>query len=417
MIIRNMWTISWLKALVNNLNPDTKRGVNQFCPLFIQLNISWIVYSVIICLIPGCRGGLSQHSHELSTEKKDTLLAFTQSLISIPFGFEYTYDEVENFYGWQNYIYLLNTENNTIYIYDTESQSLFRKITPVAPLTQVYIYDSTHVFLLGETSLIYTDWNLRNPVTYAINPDSITDYAIGQFSYYFPMYFDQRKNDLYLQRSHWVFSYRQEESIHYSVESVLHLQTGKTDSLPVCYPHTYHRYDFGYMNNISRCAGDSLNIYSFETDPNLYIYNRYTSGLSVKGGKSAYQESPLIGYDYRDTSITEQDYLYMMVQLASYPVIQYDPYRDCYYRIYQDAQPLYNEQQKLNGTLKKKTFLQVFDSRFHLLQEFPLPSHNYHHLVVLEKGLAISRMTAKNPFYDKQNMEFDLYMPAGNSLP
>lgn len=419
MTIQTMWITFYLKDLASSNVFEKEKESIRIYPLFFNTN-GQIIFKIgfLILLFLSCSDISNQKSFtsELKTYTCEYDFNFTKEEIKIPFDFTYTYEEVENFYGWDKYIYFLNQNENTIYIYDIDKNNLFKKIVPAIPVTSIYIYDSSHVFLLGEKFVVQTDWNLSNNKIYQINPDSITEYSIGKFSAYFPLSYDPEKNALYLQRSHWVFSYKQDKSIYYSVESELNLTTGKTDSLPVCYPDIFNRYDFGYMNNVSRSTNDSLNVYSFETDPNIYIYNRYTKTLSVTGGKSMHQNKKITGYNYKDKTINEQDYFYMMIQLASYPVIHFDPYRNLYYRIYQQDQSLYNKQDKLNSILMKKTWLQIYNANFCLLQEYLLPYHNYHHLIVLKKGLAISRMTTKNKGYDKKNIEFDLYIPSNNGL-
>lgn len=413
MTIRIMLPICYPKVLDNNKSKKEQKGREILFPPFLLKQPVEIKLIFIMMLCFTSCSFKNNNNIQRNTEKTDHCSFepnITKTEIKIPFDFTYTYDEVENFYGWDKYIYFLNIAENTVYIYDSENDSLFRKLKPDIPVSSIYMYDSSNVFMLNEMSVTHCNWNLDNRKTYPINHDSITEYSIGKFSDFFPLSYDPKKDELYLQRSHWVFSYKQEVSMSYSVESVLHLKTGIVDSLPICYPNIYGQYDFGYMNNISRCLNDSINVYSFETDPDLYLYNRYTKEISVKGGKSEHQKKSIVGYNYKDNSIDEMDYFYMMIELASYPVIQYDPYRELYYRIFQEEQPLYGIDGKLNSTLKKKTWLQIYNTNFCLLQEYLLPIHNYYRLIVLKKGLAISRMTTKNPLYDKKNMEFDLYM-------
>src|SRR5690606_3526461 len=101
----------------------------------------------------------------------------------------------------------------------------------------------------------------------------------------FPGYYDSRNDKVYMRLvstshkrfSHKIYDMPAEVSVGFRNPSV--------NYIPLSTSNLYYHGFWGIDDAPVRTITDSLCIYSFSYDPNIYVYNRYSGLMEVKGGR------------------------------------------------------------------------------------------------------------------------------------
>ncbi len=192
----------------------------------------------------------------------------------------------------------------------------------------------------------------------------------------------------------------------YAIEAILDLNTGVFDTLPIKYSPLYKTRNYGQLREISRVKVDNKHIYSFESDPNLYVLDLQTDSVTIIEGKSKHHTADTLFYSYeKELEIPQIIDLYM--QAPQYVGLWYDPYQQLLFRFFKAQQPLINEQDEFNSFANKELYLMVFDTDLKLLGEIHLGNSYSQSAFVTPDGLMVSKMSPNNPEYNKTSLLFN----------
>lgn|GEM_PF-2804388 len=157
------------------------------------------------------------------------------------------------------------------------------------------------------------------------------------------------------------------------------------------------KFPSNYLNNFYydlypiRCINNKNEIiYSFKNNDTLFVYNKEKLIKRI-AAKSKYDLSIQEGMPIENvikTSIVKK----YNVECARYEKIIYDPFRDCYYRVFKPKQSQLNEKGELKKNTELKWSLIVLDANFKNLSEqlFINGDYNCKWLLPTKEGLLIS---------------------------
>jgi len=192
------------------------------------------------------------------------------------------------------------------------------------------------------------------------------------------------------------------------IEAIILLDSNKVVPSPIYYSEKYLDNYYGFAIHVYQTTIDDVSYFSFPVDPNIYIYNRKTKKMKVKGGRSQFQlkDAPPVKNKYKNDSEFKFNHL---TQIPSYNVIIPDSYRSLYYRFFYKGIALENEDGTFNSYGDKELVLMVFDKNFDLIKEIDIGKHKYTtgKSFVTKEGLFLSQSHYKNTAKDKKT-RFDI---------
>lgn len=193
---------------------------------------------------------------------------------------------------------------------------------------------------------------------------------------------------------------------NYSIEAVMDLRTGTVDTLPMLYSPHYKTRNYGHLREIGRIELNNKHIYTFQSDPNLYVLDLETDSMTAVGAQSKYQTADTLYYSH-SKAIEPQWVMNHYLQGQEYSGLWHDPYQNRIYRFYRAQQPLSNPKRKPNGIMDKDLYLQVFDTDLNMLGEIHLGNSYTFMAFVSSEGFMVSRMSPNNPKHDKTSLLFE----------
>lgn len=175
-----------------------------------------------------------------------------------------------------------------------------------------------------------------------------------------------------------------------NIETSLNLSTKKFKETPFIYPPKFQQEYFGFATFVYHTINDSLSIFTFMADANIYILNKKTGSVEIKRGKSKYDTSiKSLSIEYKNNRDKKMNHL---IQSPLYFGFYWDPYRKLYYRIFLKEQPEKNADGSNSIWMGKPRVLMVFDENFQVIDELEL-SWDYSHSMALvtSKGFLIKK--------------------------
>ena len=344
-------------------------------------------------------------------------LTYEVSSLNIPVKDSMLFQYLDNMNVFEEWIYLLDVSKQNIYLFNTVTGQVVQKnLTSLLPnktdcgiIENTYFHTLDSLFLISENCCLLVDNELNTLKQIDLEKDIATQTGayLGQYYRFFKPYFDNCDNTLYLQYYFTGITANKKNAFKKPVEAGIDIQNNLLKQIPVSYPIIYHSGQFGHLLNISRTVSQTKHIFSFDMNPNLYVWDKQNSQLKAVGGKSNFQNRNNIIEPKKKQKVKALD---LMITSPAYPHIVYDKYRQLYYRIFLKEQELKNTEGKFSVLSDKKMYLMVFDEQFNLLKEIHLSRNKYfYHLLVLPEGLAVSKMQRKNADYDKQALLFDVF--------
>ena len=136
--------------------------------------------------------------------------------------------------------------------------------------------------------------------------------------------------------------------------------------LPIYFPLSVTDKYYGKLSTAQILSkGDSI-IYNFGNSSKIYIYNRRNKEIYEYDIKSNFTDNLSEDLDKNvNTKKLFDHYLHSLF----FHNIQYDPYRDCYYRIHT------NKNNNPSAFNDKETFLTIINSNFEKTDEIKLPEN------------------------------------------
>lgn len=320
-----------------------------------------------------------------------------------------------------SYLLVLNNYLQQLQIYNLTTQNIqsSRKLADLdifknpdyGEINSIYFHNFDSIFVAQEyrISIInYQETIYSKPINDLKNNKLPQNYYANLD--HAPIYFDQALKGVVTQNYCAACGFSDIKYYKSSIESLISIESDQIINFPIQYPTLYTNNYYGFANHIFRTVKDSLSIFSFPIDPNIYIYNRREDSLRIIGGKSRYQLNAAIPLSRK----LKKDSNKKLEHLASVPFyhqILYDPFRKLYYRFFSKELNIKNDDGTYNNWGDKEIVLMVFNENFDLLDEIDLGKHKYgiFHSFVSKEGLFISTSHYKNPNYNKFKAMFDVY--------
>lgn len=251
-------------------------------------------------------------------------------------------------------------------------------------------FDSIFIQEHKNIKLIDTEGNIKFsiPVNQSEENSKMT---LSNLSYFFPIVYDYSfsKNLLIGQYCSGCRFY-EKKYFQQNIETSLNLSTMKFQETQFIYPQKFQETYFGFATFVYRTLKDSARIFTFAADANIYILDRETGTVEIKGGKSKYDTTiKALSLDDKNNSNKKMNHLILS---PLYCELLWDPYRKLYYRIFLKEQP----EKKADGSYSiwadKPRVLMVFDENFNLIEELELsPDYSHSLALVTSKGLLIKK--------------------------
>ena len=181
--------------------------------------------------------------------------------------------------------------------------------------------------------------------------------------------------------------------------------TAKWDTLAATYPPRYRtKCNHAWLNLPHRAISPTSHVYSFSAESDIYVYDIATKTYTSRPTRSQYDTTDFPCLDKKNAN--SDDRLQHFMLSPEYRQILYDPYRDCYYRVFTHALAEKNAEGLYNDINDKDMSIVVLDKNFKLITEWKLPKDEYINgiLTVSKKGVLLINKNTKpiNAKYDWQ---------------
>lgn len=159
---------------------------------------------------------------------------------------------------------------------------------------------------------------------------------------------------------------------------VIDIKKEEANLLPVIFPENVTNKYYGKLGVAQILVkGDSI-IYNFANSSNIYVYDRMIQQVNEYDVKSEYTHNLSANIDKSaDMKEVFDHYLHSLF----FHNVQYDHYRNLYYRIHTDNS---EDKSAFNG---KETYLTIINSKFEKVDEIQLPENTYPIYNITKKGL------------------------------
>lgn len=312
---------------------------------------------------------------------------------------------------------IYNEKNNTIDIFNIDAKKLTHQVNLSETLVSGYsvankrknsinsicIESFDSIFLLAERGLYIV--NNSGKSIFTINNLNVPKGGVENQIIYrnhgnFPIYFDLESKNIYMNGFCNKYSTYSDKFYNEAIEYSYNLNSGETTQLPMKFSEIFKTGYFSVSIYPSRLVTDRGHIYTFEQDPNIYIYDKSKKEIMVKGGKSKFQ-TETIPYFSKTIKFSKDKEMAYLRTVPSYGKLLYNPYKNLFYRFFKQGQASKNKEGLYNTELDKYESLMIFDSDFNVLNEISLERYKYfsNFSFVIKDGLLIP----DKDFYDSLN--------------
>lgn len=221
------------------------------------------------------------------------------------------------------------------------------------------------------------------------------------------LFFDQEKNEI-----HYRLNYHMNREKHAYYENEIYasidLDQPVIKPYPIFYSKLYNEKYFGLMSHPNWAFTPNLFIYNFPAEPNIYVYDRFSSESAVYGGSSDFFDDQIASDISRNTTELTDELAAMKISPIYLEVIP-DEYRKLYYRFcYHPIAEKYTNSDGVNFMQEKKISLMIFDKAFNVVEEVMMDETKYtpHGAFVTKKGLWVSKRNN-----EKENVKsYDVFL-------
>lgn len=362
------------------------------------MKVNNILPFLCVTFLQFCSG---QKYQEQATMRKESALAgfgirdwqlSLNTSDSISWGFSAQYIRGEN-----NLIVVENGAMKRIEVYDF-NQNLKKAHIEKLKLDIKGFGDVNGLSMLGEDSVLIqqeyriTLWmplsgELKTLLKLNENRDSRQWVSSLQYA---PPYYDSRQKRVYLRQ----YAVKCKDPSREFYSTPLEISVGTADqnikTSPVKYSSLYRKGYYGFANFVYRVCNDSFNIFSFPADPNLYVFNRYSNGVSVVGARSRWHTNMANTLPGKSNLDTERKVKHA-TEMPFYDEVKYDFYRNLYYRFFAREMPLKNRDGTYNTWEDKRYTLIVMNRNFEVIEEIDLQNYWINPFVtfIAEDGICI----------------------------
>ncbi len=297
-----------------------------------------------------------------------------------------------------SYIIGRNSEDGNLIGFNIETQQkVFELSNEKLPLSDehedinsIYAHNFDSIFIAQTFMISLIDTSGKLIWQFPVNEGN-EKYALGNLHGGSPLLYNDKEQCLYVQSYLW--KKKQNSPAYYkaNIETSINLETSKAEQLPVTHSKLYQKKYYGYGNHVFREIADSLHIYAFPADPNIYTYNRYTGEYKVVGGKSKYQKEPVAMLNWKQGK-DKKAKVDLFSLMPFYYKVHYDPFRNCYYRFFSPELPVKNEVGLYNKYIDREYILMIFDESFKLVEEIKVGKHDPTFAFCTSEGFFVYRI-------------------------
>lgn len=193
----------------------------------------------------------------------------------------------------------------------------------------------------------------------------------------------------------------------------LNLNTALLNYLPLTFSDYFYAINTqaGFLGQIyvSPYQNDSVLTYSYGYESNIYQFNTQRGTITYYGAQSD-SCTNLVQPFAEDKNDDGKAWEIHMIENTAFQQVLYDPYRQLYYRFHSKNVP-YKNGKYFRGMTDKPLVLMVFNTRFEVLKEIPMPEHLYSAgtAFITPEGLYISPTHPKNKHITANVIPFHIF--------
>lgn len=303
-----------------------------------------------------------------------------------------------------HYIDIFNISKKEMFnikLYDEGQNSINRDINGIYAnsIDSIWLYSTGNIYLLNTLGEIEKKYNL--PVDkdeFIINSSNYANATIK-------LHFDSSRNALFYT------SIRMGDKNSFFINE-LNILTMKVEKTELIYTEAEQGIgrNFGWMQHPNITYNNNLIIYNFPFNSNIYTINLDSKEMNSLGGRSIYTKN----YADETTEMAIDNWFRHTVENIHFFEINYDKYKDCYYRLHLDGADFSSKVSKGDQLNSKKLFLTIFDSSFNIINEFPLTKSKYNIVGgwgVLKDGFFIIKDNPLIENVENEQLEYDIIIP------
>jgi hypothetical protein len=355
-----------------------------------------ILLFIALCFLLACQRtpetiNLSRGQQPQKIEQKVSI-SIDSTTLSIPMIFNlncwHTKDINDTVYA-----FFANSKTNEFEVYNVEAgqsvwglpiKTLFGSDGyPGSAIQSIEFISLDTILLLKEEQVILFN---KDGIFYeqSINQETKKNNYKEGFNYYLvsrnvSSKWDAVRKGFWLRAACYNASHIKKPEIHYSSAIEIFLpadSTAKWDTLPTTYPPRYQtKCNHAWLDLPHRAISPTSHVYSFSAESDIYVYDIATKTYTSRPARSQYDTTDFPCLDKKNAN--SDDRLQHFNLSPQYQDIIYDPYRDCYYRVFAHGLPEKNAKGFYNDINDKEKSLMVFDKDFKLITEWKIPEFKY----------------------------------------
>lgn len=134
----------------------------------------------------------------------------------------------------------------------------------------------------------------------------------------------------------------------------------------VFYPEIYRKCNWGYLNDVYRSRYEDNQLFTFNPDHRIYVYNSATQITGIHDGASAYSSNTI---NILSNKESKDELLMHLISSDHYRRIVFDPISHNYFRLFSTPKYINKELQ----SAKLDNYIQIFNQEFDLISEVKIP--------------------------------------------
>ncbi len=256
-------------------------------------------------------------------------------------------------------------------------------------LDSIFIFSQFRLFLMNKEGKIRRYWNINRPELGSLTVRGI-DFGELNFantiSNDIPLYYDDDENSLYFGLINIKTDKYDPAFYKHPICGRFNLNDSTFTSLPIYFPEDYQK-NIYVLDQPNITFLDDRIIYNFKIYSKFYIFDKESGKITEYDCPSWFTPNivaPLIAQPGEDRIQAELTNLSMNPEFRA---VQYDPFRDCYYRFHYGPYPG-NPNEGRRGYL----YLCIMNSDLQKISETRMNlEHSYQGAVITPNGLMVSR--------------------------
>jgi hypothetical protein len=336
-------------------------------------------------------------------------LKTSYSLKKFPFSITCSDSIYYKEFSYRNYtdstiLILYNYNLSSIDIFNTRDSQLLKRINYKDFVNKennvegLYYHNKDSIFVFQSQVLSIININGDRILLDSINQQEESQMTLSNIGDATPIYYDSNNHTLNIPQYCSGCTFHESKYYKEPIQVGFNILTKQYKEYPITYPKLYWDAYYGFAKHSHRVVRDSNDIFTFSSDPNIYIFNRYSNEIKVKNARSKYHTTEIECLDLKYKNDSNKKLKHLALS-AAYLRLFWDPYKKLYYRFFSKNQAEKNSDGSYNSYRDKSVCLMVLDSDFNIIDEIELERYKYlyHKSFVSEKGFHISINPTINP--------------------